>query len=159
MKMMIMLSMMMNTTFLTSTHPMSMGLLIIMQTIMIAMITGMMFKSFWYSYILLLMFVGGMMVLFIYMTSLTPNIMFKYSNKKIIIMIMTIIMMMIMMKNMDTIMINNDSMNNFNEMMLMNMYELPNGMSIILLASYLLFTMITVFKITELKKGSLQMKI
>nr|YP_010882151.1 NADH dehydrogenase subunit 6 [Lopaphus sphalerus]WID87065.1 NADH dehydrogenase subunit 6 [Lopaphus sphalerus] len=156
MKLMIMLNMSMNIMFIIMKHPLSMGLMIILQTTIISMMTGMMFKSFWFSYILFLMYVGGMMVLFIYMTSLMPNMMFSLSNKNIIIMILSImIMIMIEKKN---LMMNSDMMMMINKQaMLMKMYNYPMNMLVITTVLYLLFTMITVFKITELNSGPLRM--
>nr|YP_004021862.1 NADH dehydrogenase subunit 6 [Ramulus irregulariterdentatus]BAJ24488.1 NADH dehydrogenase subunit 6 [Ramulus irregulariterdentatus] len=157
MKMMIMMNTMLNMMFITMKHPLSMGMTIIMQTIIISLITGMMFKTFWFSYILFIMYIGGMMVLFIYMTSLMPNMLFKMSKKSMMI-IMLIFIMMTMMMNTKLMMQNNDIYNYLNiNMLLIKMYNKPVNMTIILLASYLLFTMITVFKITESKQGPLRM--
>nr|BAJ24566.1 NADH dehydrogenase subunit 6 [Neohirasea japonica] len=155
MKMLLTMNMLLNMMFLIMKHPLSMGLLIIMQTIIISMITGMMYKTFWFSYILFLMYIGGMMVLFIYMTSLMPNMMFTISNKNIIIMMLIMMTMIIMNKNYNTM--NIDMMTNSYNMILTKMYNKPVNLSIIMLASYLLFTMITVFKIMEYNKGPLRM--
>nr|YP_010882125.1 NADH dehydrogenase subunit 6 [Sungaya inexpectata]WID87026.1 NADH dehydrogenase subunit 6 [Sungaya inexpectata] len=156
MKTMMMINMMINMMFLTMKHPLSMGISIIMQTTIISAMTGMMSKSFWFSYILFLMFVGGMMVLFIYMTSLVPNMMFSMSMKQMMIMAATMITMMMILK-MKSNMINNDMTEmNINKMIMMKMYTNPSNISIIMLASYLLLTMITVFKITESMMGPLR---
>nr|DAA06218.1 TPA_exp: truncated NADH dehydrogenase subunit 6 [Drosophila persimilis] len=65
--------------FLNMIHPLAMGLTLLIQTIFICLISGLMTKSFWYSYILFLIFLGGMLVLFIYVTSLASNEMFNLS--------------------------------------------------------------------------------
>nr|BAJ24514.1 NADH dehydrogenase subunit 6 [Phraortes sp. Miyako Island] len=154
---MMMMNMAMNMMFLTMKHPLSMGITIMIQTTIITMYTGMIYKSFWYSYILFLMYIGGMMVLFMYMTSLVPNKLFLTSIKKMtILLIMTMITIMMMKK---TSMMNNLDMNmtEIKLNMLKKMYSNPSNMTTILMSMYLLFTMITVFKITEMKKGPLQM--
>nr|YP_004021427.1 NADH dehydrogenase subunit 6 [Heteropteryx dilatata]BAJ24553.1 NADH dehydrogenase subunit 6 [Heteropteryx dilatata] len=157
MKIMLMMNTLINMMFLIMKHPLSMGMTIIMQTILISMMTGMMYKSFWFSYILFLMFIGGMMVLFIYMTSLMPNMMFSLSTKQVIIMTFTSMLILTYLNKSYNIN-NNDTMSiMMNTTMLMKMYENPVNISVIMLASYLLFTMITVFKITESKKGPLRM--
>nr|YP_010709600.1 NADH dehydrogenase subunit 6 [Sosibia gibba]WCS40815.1 NADH dehydrogenase subunit 6 [Sosibia gibba] len=156
MKMLMTMNMIMNMMFLIMKHPLSMGLTIIIQTTIISMMTGMMNKSFWFSYILFIMYIGGMMVLFIYMTSLMPNMMFKMSKKMMLMTMTMIIITMILNKN--YIMINNDmTMMNYKSTMLMKMYNMPTNITLIMMASYLLFTMITVFKITESNKGPLRM--
>nr|QPT74082.1 NADH dehydrogenase subunit 6 [Micadina brachyptera] len=159
MKLMMTMNMTMNMMFLIMKHPLSMGLMIIMQTTIISMMTGMMYKSFWFSYILFLMYIGGMMVLFIYMTSLMPNMMFSMSKSMIIAMPITIMMLMLIMEK--KFMINNNDMMEmtYKSMMLMKMYNMPVNISLIMMAAYLLFTMITVFKITESDKGPLRMTI
>nr|YP_010962596.1 NADH dehydrogenase subunit 6 [Euphausia crystallorophias]WNI01992.1 NADH dehydrogenase subunit 6 [Euphausia crystallorophias] len=60
-------------------HPLAMGLALLFQTILICCTTGLSNLSFWFSYILFLIFLGGMLVLFIYVTSLASNEMFKPS--------------------------------------------------------------------------------
>nr|QNV11699.1 NADH dehydrogenase subunit 6 [Rhamphomyia barbata] len=65
--------------FMQMNHPLAMGLMLLMQTFLICLITGLMTKSFWFSYILFLIFLGGMLVLFIYVTSLASNEMFSMS--------------------------------------------------------------------------------
>nr|ATI10805.1 NADH dehydrogenase subunit 6 [Calvisia medogensis] len=156
MKMMIMMNMMFNMMFLIMKHPLSMGSMIILQTTIISMMTGMMYKSFWFSYILFLMYIGGMMVLFIYMTSLIPNLMFNLSKKTSIIMMLTITLLIIINK---TNIMNNNDMNliNIKTTILTKMYNKPINIALIMLSSYLLFTMIMVFKITESNKGPLRM--
>nr|YP_010181533.1 NADH dehydrogenase subunit 6 [Eurycantha calcarata]QVD43194.1 NADH dehydrogenase subunit 6 [Eurycantha calcarata] len=157
MKMFMMINLTMNLLFMMMKHPLTMGMIIIIQTTFISIISGLMYKSFWFSFILFLMFIGGMMVLFIYMTSLVPNKMFSMSNKNITI-TMLMIMMMYMLLNSNYLMMNNDmNLLNNTTSMLMKMYNSPMNISIMLMALYLLFTMITVFKITDMNSGPLRM--
>nr|YP_009045984.1 NADH dehydrogenase subunit 6 [Engaeus quadrimanus]CDR98480.1 NADH dehydrogenase subunit 6 [Engaeus quadrimanus] len=55
------------------THPLSMGITLLIQTIMICLLTGLFNPCFWFSYILFLIFLGGMLILFIYVASLASN--------------------------------------------------------------------------------------
>nr|ATI10819.1 NADH dehydrogenase subunit 6 [Megalophasma granulatum] len=155
MKMIMLLNMTMNSLFIITKHPLSMGLTIIMQTIIISMTTSIMYKSSWFSFILFMMYVGGMMVLFIYVISLIPNMLFTLNlkNMSMIIMIMMMSMMLIPQKYFTM----NTDMNMMNNNILNNMYAMPFNMLIIMMASYLLFTMITVFKIIENNKSPLRM--
>nr|YP_009114559.1 NADH dehydrogenase subunit 6 [Homologenus malayensis]AIB52337.1 NADH dehydrogenase subunit 6 [Homologenus malayensis] len=59
-------------------HPLSMGLILLLQTVLVCASSGMTSSSFWFSYILFLIFLGGMMVLFIYIASLASNKKFKF---------------------------------------------------------------------------------
>nr|YP_010988775.1 NADH dehydrogenase subunit 6 [Paranaspides williamsi]WOR81145.1 NADH dehydrogenase subunit 6 [Paranaspides williamsi] len=69
----------MSVIFLMTNHPLSMGLALLFQTCFICMTSGAMNLTFWFSYILFLIFLGGMLVLFIYVASLASNEMFKMS--------------------------------------------------------------------------------
>nr|YP_009020450.1 NADH dehydrogenase subunit 6 [Engaeus cunicularius]CDN85539.1 NADH dehydrogenase subunit 6 [Engaeus cunicularius] len=59
------------------THPLSMGVTLLIQTILICLLTGLFNPCFWFSYILFLIFLGGMLILFIYVASLASNEPFK----------------------------------------------------------------------------------
>nr|UOU85107.1 NADH dehydrogenase subunit 6 [Nigrobaetis niger] len=65
--------------FMVLTHPISMGLMLILQTLLIGLITGLTNNYFWFSYILFLVFLGGVLVLFVYMTSLASNEKFEFN--------------------------------------------------------------------------------
>nr|YP_010952719.1 NADH dehydrogenase subunit 6 [Trapezia guttata]WMQ53139.1 NADH dehydrogenase subunit 6 [Trapezia guttata] len=65
-------------------HPLALGLTLLLQTILISIITGTSTYSFWFSYILFLIFLGGMLVLFIYVASLASNETFFFSFKSLI---------------------------------------------------------------------------
>ena len=60
-------------------HPLSMGLTLLIQTILISLTAGLSTYSYWFSYILFIIFLGGMLVLFIYVTSLASNEAFSFS--------------------------------------------------------------------------------
>nr|YP_010713930.1 NADH dehydrogenase subunit 6 [Plesionika lophotes]WDD39150.1 NADH dehydrogenase subunit 6 [Plesionika lophotes] len=65
--------------FLSTTNPIAMGLTLIAQTILICTLTSVSAKSSWFSYILFLIFLGAMLVLFIYVASLASNETFSLS--------------------------------------------------------------------------------
>nr|WKU83941.1 NADH dehydrogenase subunit 6 [Eristalinus sepulchralis] len=155
--------------FLQMNHPLSMGLMLLIQTMMVCCITGLMTKSFWFSYILFLIMIGGMLVLFIYMTSLASNEMFSLSMKMTIISIITLIIMMFMIFFMDKMLMTFNSMNNEmnsisnlnsyiseNSLNLIKLYNYPTNMITILLINYLLITMIASIKITKLFYGPIR---
>nr|YP_010946944.1 NADH dehydrogenase subunit 6 [Sigmella digitalis]WGO57701.1 NADH dehydrogenase subunit 6 [Sigmella digitalis] len=140
-------------------HPLSMGLILLIQTILISLMSGMITQSFWFSYILLIVFLGGMLILFIYVTSLASNEMFFMSTKMLIMMIIMTSMMILLLKNIKPFMQNTESMNFFpmnNAEMLMKLYNQPTKTITVILASYLFLTLITVVKITNLHKGPLR---
>nr|YP_010254535.1 NADH dehydrogenase subunit 6 [Lysmata debelius]QUA00610.1 NADH dehydrogenase subunit 6 [Lysmata debelius] len=68
-------------SFTKMSSPLAMGLVLLSQTVLICAITGISSKSMWFSYILFLIFLGAMLVLFIYVASLASNEQFFFSPK------------------------------------------------------------------------------
>nr|QFK69045.1 NADH dehydrogenase subunit 6 [Phymatostetha semele] len=170
MKMMIiMVSMLMSSMFPVMKHPLSMGFILLVQTGLSCMMNGMNNYSYWFSYLLFITLIGGMMVLFIYMASIASNMKFKFSFKLMIIIIMMMMILMIVTM-IDTTLTNENNMNEFNnhelmsknmnkEMLsIMKMFNMPTMMVTIMLIIYLLFTMISIIKITNKKEGPLRTK-
>jgi len=54
---------------------------------MICLIRGTIYRRFWFSYILFIIIIGGILVLFIYITRLASNEIFSPSNKILMIML------------------------------------------------------------------------
>nr|YP_010239083.1 NADH dehydrogenase subunit 6 [Sarcotachina subcylindrica]QTF74317.1 NADH dehydrogenase subunit 6 [Sarcotachina subcylindrica] len=154
--------------FMNMKHPLAMGLTLLIQTTLICMTSGLMTKSFWFSYILFLVFLGGMLVLFIYVTSLASNEMFTFSIKLTLVSLMVFFMALISLFIMDKSIITQFSnlemnpMTNLNSFLLENslslnkLYNYPTNLMTILLMNYLLITLIAVVKITKLFKGPLR---
>uniref|UniRef100_A0AB38ZFV7 NADH-ubiquinone oxidoreductase chain 6 n=1 Tax=Bactrocera cinnabaria TaxID=3138142 RepID=A0AB38ZFV7_9MUSC len=155
--------------FIQMNHPLAMGLMLLVQTIQICLLTGLMAKSFWFSYILFLIFLGGMLVLFIYVTSLASNEMFSLSMKLTMVCITTMLMLTVLIMLLDkmstTSFIQNLEMqpyffNNLftpeNSLNLNKLYNFPTNLLTILLMNYLLITLIAVVKITKLFYGPLR---
>nr|QFG38878.1 NADH dehydrogenase subunit 6 [Taron dubius] len=57
------------------TQPLSLGLVIMLSTLLMCSISAMTLSS-WYGYILFLIYVGGLLVMFAYVAALSPNILF-----------------------------------------------------------------------------------
>nr|URX54432.1 NADH dehydrogenase subunit 6 [Glyptotermes sp. 16 AB-2022a] len=160
MKKFLMLSMMSSMMFMQMKHPLAMGMMLLMQTMITCLISGLMNKSFWFQYILFMVFVGGMLVLFIYVTSLASNEMFSLSMKTIMITLLVMPSMM-MIENWANLNLKENSkyemmMSEEITMMTSKLYNYPNGMMTILMALYLLMTLIVVVKITNISKGPLR---
>nr|UCC46049.1 NADH dehydrogenase subunit 6 [Microdeuterus sp. HEM078] len=154
----MMMSMSMLMMFLN--HPLSMGLLLIMQTITVALTTGMMAGYFLMSYIITIIMLSGALVLFIYMASVASNEMFKTP-----VMLMTgfifmnLILPFMMKKNQswENEMINNN-LKMKNEMVTMTkMFSSPTAYITMMVILYLLFTMIVVSNNVNIQKGPLRM--
>jgi hypothetical protein len=64
-------------TFPLLSHPLAMGLNLLLSTFFIAVIVGARGLRFWMSYTLILILSGGLLVLFVYVSLLASNERFK----------------------------------------------------------------------------------
>nr|QTC08133.1 NADH dehydrogenase subunit 6 [Parachauliodes buchi] len=159
------MNLLMSFNFTIMNHPLAMGLILLIQTILISLITGYMMQTFWFSYILFLIMLGGMLVLFIYMTSLASNELFSFSMKSLMLNSMIIIITMMMlftfipyfnMLNLDTNNLNLNFINTENNTELLKLYNFPTMNLTLMLVSYLFLTLIAVVKITNINQGPLR---
>nr|URX52809.1 NADH dehydrogenase subunit 6 [Cryptotermes cavifrons] len=159
MKMLMTASTLSGVMFTQMNHPLAMGVMLLMQTMMTCLISGLMYKSFWFQYILFMVFIGGMLVLFIYVASLASNEMFSLSTKMMTASA-TAMLMSAMLKDWTTPDSSDSTMYNMtsNEVSLMTskLYNQPSGTLTILMALYLLMTLIVAVKITNVSRGPLR---
>nr|ARH54712.1 NADH dehydrogenase subunit 6 [Romualdius bifoveolatus] len=159
----IMTSWTLSMIFMFLNHPLSFGFIILLQTIVISLISGILNLDFWFSYILFLIMIGGLLVLFIYMTSIASNEKFKFSKNLCILSLMVLLIAYLKITKDEFILkmniFNYDSTDqitqNFN--LSMNKFtNLPMMFLMILLMMYLLITLISIVKITQSKMGPLR---
>nr|YP_009349906.1 NADH dehydrogenase subunit 6 [Pseudorhynchus acuminatus]AQM40080.1 NADH dehydrogenase subunit 6 [Pseudorhynchus acuminatus] len=165
----IMLNVFNSLMFTQINHPLAMTLIIIIQTLLVALSTGLSTSSFWFSYILFLVFLGGMLVLFIYISSLASNELFSIPIKYLLIMGMLISFFFILSLSIDytyqpnlssdmmtsSNFLISPSSNNSNNL-LMKLYNNPTNYITLMLVSYLLLTLIVIVKITNIFFGPLR---
>nr|UNA68704.1 NADH dehydrogenase subunit 6 [Leptocorisa acuta] len=159
MTMMFIIMAMLSITFMTLKHPLTMGIAIIAQTIIISMTTGMMMGSFWFSYILMITMLSGMLVLFMYMASIASNEKFNPSIKMMTMTMLTITVSIVYMyiteqndKEMISMMIMPENIS------LNNLFNMKHKFITMMMVMYLLFTMITVSFIVNISEGPLKIK-
>nr|AYQ19103.1 NADH dehydrogenase subunit 6 [Tenebrionidae sp. 1 ACP-2013] len=157
---MTLVNLMLTITFMFMMHPLSMGFILLCQTVMISMITGTMNQNFWFSYILFLIMVGGMLILFMYMTSIASNEKFKTNMTIIVMLIPTIPLIIMTTEKSKNLIMNSETMEQTNSiefMMTINKF-MNSSMSMILLFMmiYLLLALIATVKITAFKQGSMR---
>nr|YP_010165062.1 NADH dehydrogenase subunit 6 [Mythimna loreyi]QRN71767.1 NADH dehydrogenase subunit 6 [Mythimna loreyi]UNP54544.1 NADH dehydrogenase subunit 6 [Mythimna loreyi] len=155
-------------------NPLSMGLMILIQTLLTCLLTGMLIKTYWFAYILFLTFLGGLLVLFIYVSSIASNEMFKFMinmKKMIFIMLILMITLQFMYTN-NLLWMNlsmNSDMNDFNQLILfinnenkINLSKLYNNQTFLImmmLVIYLFITLIAIVKITNIFYGPIRSSI
>nr|YP_009369715.1 NADH dehydrogenase subunit 6 [Pseudophyllus titan]ARO46870.1 NADH dehydrogenase subunit 6 [Pseudophyllus titan] len=154
-------------------HPMSMMLIIISQTLTLAFTMSLITKTFWMSYILFLVMLGGMLILFLYIASLASNEIWfmNQPNSYIIIISLTTLLMIMMISSMDKIswniiLSNTDThpmtsktmlTSYINQCsMLIKLYNTSTSILTTILIIYLLITLIAIVKITNIYMGPLR---
>nr|AII99342.1 NADH dehydrogenase subunit 6 [Anopheles cruzii]AND46673.1 NADH dehydrogenase subunit 6 [Anopheles cruzii]AND46686.1 NADH dehydrogenase subunit 6 [Anopheles cruzii]AND46725.1 NADH dehydrogenase subunit 6 [Anopheles cruzii]QEE94265.1 NADH dehydrogenase subunit 6 [Anopheles cruzii] len=159
----------MSFIFMQMSHPLSMGLMLLIQTFLTCLLTGIYVKTFWFSYILFLIFLGGMLILFIYVTSLSSNEMFNMSFSLSLMSFMIFMFFMMIFLFLDKTLIeqfitnlemekilNFNNLINENMLSLNKMYNFPINMITLLLINYLFLTLLVTVKITKKFYGPLR---
>nr|WHL46549.1 NADH dehydrogenase subunit 6 [Chionarctia nivea] len=160
-----------STFMLFLNNPLSMGLMILSQTLTICLISGMLIKTYWFSYILFLIFLGGLLVLFIYVSSIASNELFKPSfNFKMMFILFIFLLIMLQFfyfnnlfwlnlsfnSDMDNLFLFDSFINNENKINLTKLYNNQTFMIMMMLIIYLFITLIAVVKITNIFYGPLR---
>nr|YP_009255556.1 NADH dehydrogenase subunit 6 [Creontiades dilutus]AND82408.1 NADH dehydrogenase subunit 6 [Creontiades dilutus] len=149
--------MMINIMMIFMKHPLSMGMLLIMQTMMTSLLTGMMMNSFWMSYILLISMLSGALVLFIYMSSIASNEKFMNKMSMWMFCMMMISCGIIMSLLEEKIMFKCTYMHK-DILYLNKMFNMENMYITIMLMLYLLLTMIVSTQLVNINEGPLRLK-
>nr|QGA74000.1 NADH dehydrogenase subunit 6 [Cryptocephalus flavolimbatus] len=146
-------------------HPLTLGFILLVQTLMIALLTGIMSLNFWSSYIIFIIMIGGLLILFIYMTSVASNEKFKFSFKLLSMMMFMFTFVMLMCLYLDKFLITfNMKMietfsiqENMNLSLFLNKFiHFPYNMIYTIMVVYLLITLIAVVKMTTKTKKALR---
>nr|YP_010960294.1 NADH dehydrogenase subunit 6 [Rhynchophorus phoenicis]WNH29327.1 NADH dehydrogenase subunit 6 [Rhynchophorus phoenicis] len=163
----IMLNIFSNFLFVFLKHPLSMGSILLIQTITISLLTGLFFLNFWFSYILFIIMVSGMLILFLYMTSVASDEKFKHN--KLFYMpfsMMTLLIFSNMFYDDFTFMkisihkkLWETGFNYSSNFFFLSKYiYYPNMLMMMLLMVYLFLTLILVVKLTDIYSGPLRQK-
>nr|YP_009258838.1 NADH dehydrogenase subunit 6 [Aradus compar]AFI54703.1 NADH dehydrogenase subunit 6 [Aradus compar] len=154
--------MLMATTFMLTSimpwmkHPLSMGAILLAETLIIAMMTGVYIKSYLYSYILVMTMLSGMLVLFMYMSSIAPNKKFKMSR----VMMATATIIFLGSLALAPEMASTEVITEINTPSkgVQSLFNRDTSCITIMLVLYLLFTMIVVTNIVNVQEGPLRSK-
>lgn len=138
-------------------HPLSIGLILIIQTIITAVIVGYIISSFLFSYIIIIIILRGVLVLFIYISRIASNEKFNSPIKIILIslLLLIIIIYCIFIYNKINI-INNLYINEV--IRLIKIFNSITAQITIIIIIYLLLTIIVVSNIAKVTEGPLRIK-
>nr|YP_010528100.1 NADH dehydrogenase subunit 6 [Mycterothrips gongshanensis]UXW64202.1 NADH dehydrogenase subunit 6 [Mycterothrips gongshanensis] len=134
-----------------SNHPLILGLLVILQSIFISSIISHSFSITWFSFLIFMIYLGGILMLFSYIISLTKSE--EPMIKKKSILIFFIMMILILWGEKE------ESLTKMSKMEVKNLLSslFSNSLKIsILMMIFLLLIMIMVVFLTESSKGSMR---
>nr|YP_010586001.1 NADH dehydrogenase subunit 6 [Agapetus zniachtl]UZZ43737.1 NADH dehydrogenase subunit 6 [Agapetus zniachtl] len=165
MNFLILINMLLNSSMMFMKHPLSLGLLLLIQSLLIAIMSGMIAFNYWFSYILFLIFLGGLLILFIYITTLIPNMIFKYNLNYFLVNSIIFILMFIFLLKFKYYFFFNSEMMTFKMFSYMEniknlfFFKLFNNHSFkltLMLIIYLLITLIVMLNINKPTQGPLR---
>nr|YP_010952404.1 NADH dehydrogenase subunit 6 [Pseudabris longiventris]WMQ52498.1 NADH dehydrogenase subunit 6 [Pseudabris longiventris] len=160
----IILSMAFSLLFMFMNHPLSLGLILLVQTTLISMMSGKFCLNFWFSYILFLIMIGGMLILFIYMTSVASNEKFTvnfYSTMFISIMTFLSVSALLMENSIIEMTYKNDLISlkiNSLSFSMIKFTSFPMSSILVFMIIYLFIVLVAVVKIIDNKQGPLRSK-
>nr|ASS30686.1 NADH dehydrogenase subunit 6 [Lomis hirta] len=150
--------------FLRLSHPLSVGLALLVQTTLVSATSGLTNKTFWFSYILFLVFLGGMLVLFIYVASLASNEQFNFNPQQLIYMLFFMIMSAITLFLLDPLLLSNKLISPYLSVkseltayITSTIYNLPSYFFTLFIIMYLLLTLLVIVKTMKMFSGTLRM--
>nr|ACJ69609.1 NADH dehydrogenase subunit 6 [Schlettererius cinctipes] len=149
--------------FKNSSNPLYLGIHLFFLTIFMMITMSMQYNSYFISFIMFLIMIGGLLIMFLYFTAISSNSIFIFDKNFYMSMIMKImllmILMMMLMYKIDPNLTNEFqeimfyNINNFsiteklNSNMLTNLFNYPTMNMSIFMMMYLIFTLLTVVKI------------
>lgn len=148
----------MNLVFLFIFHPLAIIFVLIIQTILISTLIYSIVQFPWFSYTLILVFLGGILILFTYISNIASNEMFKPNLKVILPLILAPFITILITNSKQNISIERKIFNS-NQYTNLTIFK-PFSETIIpltlLIALYIILTLLTVVKIRKINQGPLR---
>nr|YP_001382332.1 NADH dehydrogenase subunit 6 [Sepia esculenta]BAF73660.1 NADH dehydrogenase subunit 6 [Sepia esculenta] len=142
-------------------QPLSLGFMLMLNVMCISGLMGLLIFS-WYGYLLFLVYVGGMLVMFMYIISLVPNLIFLSSNVVLYFLVIYFSYFLfnyLFMKELVSEEMKNNMISNYGSISCMSsdmMMMVDNFLCYMLLGVILLFILISVVKICYYCEGPLR---
>lgn len=141
-------------------HPLSIGFGLLIETILASLMCRLNIRNYLISYILFLIFIGGILILFIYISRIASNEKFYIINMLSIIIIIIIRILIVIKLNLNLeYNIYNDNINSlelYSNLTINKLYSLPSGILTLMVVIYLLFTLVVVSNIIGIKSSPLR---
>nr|YP_010127206.1 NADH dehydrogenase subunit 6 [Brevicoryne brassicae]QPO84590.1 NADH dehydrogenase subunit 6 [Brevicoryne brassicae] len=141
--------------------PISSNLIILIQTMTLTMMINLINKTSWISFMVFILYIGGLMIIFLYISSIAfneLNINKNYKNMFYKLIFITLVLSYFKMS------LNLNNLNYENKFMFednfyfLNMFMLPNNLMIYLIMFILFFMLILIIWMLKINKGPIRQK-
>nr|AXI98672.1 NADH dehydrogenase subunit 6 [Pseudoniphargus pedrerae] len=155
-------SMILSLMFLLESSPLFLSVIIIAQTITLALIISIYIMSSWFSFMLLMIYLSGMMIIFIYVSSMASNEFFNINSRLLPLMVIFSLILPLLIstslsfKPAESLNFMALDLTQISTLKTMNMYSKSLFTMTILLIIYLLLAMIMVVKNSSFSEGPLR---
>lgn len=139
-------------------HPLAIIFVLILQTILISIMIYRITQFPWFSYTLILVFLGGILILFTYISNIASNEIFKPNIKILVPLVIAPVITILITKpkqnlSWDSKIFSNDQFTNLTVLKPFSDAIIPVTL---LIASYIILTLLTVVKISKINQGPLR---
>nr|YP_010139274.1 NADH dehydrogenase subunit 6 [Tullbergia mixta]QQK54728.1 NADH dehydrogenase subunit 6 [Tullbergia mixta] len=147
MKLFLLVSISLSTLAVTISHPIALVFIILAQTSTVCLASFLIHQTSWFSFVIFLIFFGGIMVLFVYISSLASNENFAVSFKSTLYTTTTLAGMTLVVINMNTPISQSNELNFLN--FTLKMYSTQMTPITALTMLYLLLSLFVVVEIIK----------
>nr|QBR55154.1 NADH dehydrogenase subunit 6 [Therioaphis tenera] len=160
-KFIIFINLMLSTLLTMMKSPLSSNLVILCQSISLTLMINLINKTSWISFMLFILYIGGLMIIFLYISGIAFNELNIFKNYKNMIIKMLIMMMMFYLFK-PLIIFENSKFENVlmfeDNFYLINMFNLPNNLIIYFILFILFFMLILIIWMLKNNKGPIRQK-
>nr|YP_009160742.1 NADH dehydrogenase subunit 6 [Pseudoniphargus daviui]CCB84639.2 NADH dehydrogenase subunit 6 [Pseudoniphargus daviui] len=155
-------SIILSLMFLLESSPLFLSLMIILQTITLALIITLFTMSSWFSFMLLMIYLSGMMIVFVYISSIASNELFSSNWYLIPLALILLLPFMILLLSShspplsDSLSLLDSNLSEISIIKTMKMYSKSLFTMTILMIIYLLLAMIMVTKNSSFSGGPMR---
>nr|UKE80581.1 NADH dehydrogenase subunit 6 [Diplatys flavicollis] len=148
--------------FILGSHPMFLGLLLLTQVVLISFMLGGLMHMFLFSYVLFLVFVGGVLVLFMYVVSLAGNESFYFGKFNLLFCFLTIFLLFGCLYLLDYPFMVGEDLINYLDLgyccliSIFKFYNYPGCYLTLFLGLYLLLALLVVVGMVDISEGPLR---
>nr|YP_010021207.1 NADH dehydrogenase subunit 6 [Schizoneuraphis gallarum]QOK36248.1 NADH dehydrogenase subunit 6 [Schizoneuraphis gallarum] len=162
MKFIILLNLSLSIYLITVKSPLKSNLIILIQTITLTSLTNFIMKTSWISFMIFILYIGGLMIIFLYISSIAFNeLNIINNNYKILIFKLTSIFMSLLLMqnlmNLENFKYEN-KMNFEDNFFFLNMFIIPNNLMIYFIMMILFFMLILIIWLLKNNKGPIRQK-